>query len=85
MIKEANKKFSPFELAMNEKLDLIKKCRDETDKMKARIEQSKGKLTNILQQEWDQVTYMDNYMSNKESLNKLKHKQITSMNSNNGS
>ena len=46
------------------------------------MDQSKVKLTNIIHNEWDQVTYMDNYMSNKESLNKLKYKSTTS---NNGS
>ena len=45
--------------------------------MEAKIEQSKGKLTNIIHNEWDKVTYMDNYMSNKESLNKLKYKPTT--------
>ena len=53
--------------------------------MEAKINQSKGKLTNIIHKEWDQVTYMDNYMSNKEKLNELKYKRRTSVEINNGS
>jgi hypothetical protein len=70
---------------MRKKLDSISKYRKETNKMEAKINQSKGKLTNIIHNEWDQVTYMDNYMSNKEKLNELKYKRRTSVEINNGS
>ena len=81
ILQEANKKFTPFELAMNDKLASIQKFREETDQMKARVDKSKGKLTNIICQKWDQVTYMDNYMSNKESLNNLKQNRLASLQS----